>query len=238
MPSITTVLSPALFEHAVTDVDKKTVIIIDILRATTTIVVAMENGAKSILPVEELSVAANAGESFLKAAERQGQKVEGFDMGNSPKEYTQESVSGRDIVLTTTNGTRAIARATGAKEILIASYRNLLATYHYLVSQQCDLVLFCSGWKNQTNIEDTLFAGELASMLVQTGFDTDNDATHLAVSLFENHKNNEKKLLNQASHVKRFEALGVNDLDVCLMRDTYAQVLKVHDGVIKNPVSQ
>jgi len=233
MPQITTVLSPALFEYAVSDVEKKSVVVIDILRATTTMVVAIQNGAKSILPVAELVTAANAGESFLKAAERQGEKVEGFDLGNSPTEYTRDVVEGRDIVLTTTNGTRACVMSSGAKEQLISSYRNLSATLKHLNKEQNDVVLLCSGWKNQTNIEDTLFAGELVSELLKLGFETDNDASEIALSLFEKHKNKEKKLLKRASHVLRFEKLGINDLDECLVRDTYDKILRIQDGRIK-----
>ena len=161
MKSITTVLSPALFEATVGSVENKNVVVIDILRATTTMCVAMENGANSIWPVDTLQKAAQAGSSFLTAGERNGEKVEGFDLGNSPQEFTKEVVNGRDIVMTTTNGTRAIALSEGAKNIYISSYRNVSAMIKELIEQPEDVVLFCSGWKDQVNLEDALFAGEL-----------------------------------------------------------------------------
>jgi 2-phosphosulfolactate phosphatase len=165
MKSITTVLSPALFEATVGSVENKNVVVIDILRATTTMCVAMENGANSIWPVDSVQKAAQAGSSFLTAGERNGEKVEGFDLGNSPQEFTEEVVKGRDIVMTTTNGTRAIALSEGAKNIYISSYRNVSAMIKELVEQPEDVVLFCSGWKDQVNLEDALFAGEVINGL-------------------------------------------------------------------------
>jgi 2-phosphosulfolactate phosphatase len=161
MKNITTVLSPALFEATVGGVENKNVVVIDILRATTTMCVAMENGANSIWPVDSVQKAAQAGSSFLTAGERNGEKVEGFDLGNSPQEFSEEVVKGRDIVMTTTNGTKAISLSEGAKNIYIASYRNISAVVQELQQQPEDIVLFCSGWKDQVNLEDTLFAGEV-----------------------------------------------------------------------------
>jgi phosphosulfolactate phosphohydrolase-like enzyme len=97
----------------------------------------------------------------LTAGERNGEKVEGFDLGNSPQEFSEEVVKGRDIVMTTTNGTKAISLSEGAKNIYIASYRNISAVVQELQKQPEDIVLFCSGWKDQVNLEDTLFAGEV-----------------------------------------------------------------------------
>ena len=161
MKNITTVLSPALFEATVGGVENKNVVVIDILRATTTMCVAMENGANSIWPVDSVQKVAQAGSSFLTAGERNGEKVEGFDLGNSPQEFSEEVVKGRDIVMTTTNGTKAISLSEGAKNIYIASYRNISAVVQELQKQPEDIVLFCSGWKDQVNLEDTLFAGEV-----------------------------------------------------------------------------
>jgi phosphosulfolactate phosphohydrolase-like enzyme len=150
-----------LFEATVGGVENKNVVVIDILRATTTMCVAMENGANSIWPVDSVQKAAQAGSSFLTAGERNGEKVEGFDLGNSPQEFSEEVVKGRDIVMTTTNGTKAISLSEGAKNIYIASYRNISAVVQELQKQPEDIVLFCSGWKDQVNLEDTLFAGEV-----------------------------------------------------------------------------
>ena len=170
MKNITTVLSPALFEATVGGVENKNVVVIDILRATTTMCVAMENGANSIWPVDSVQKAAQAGSSFLTAGERNGEKVEGFDLGNSPQEFSEEVVKGRDIVMTTTNGTKAISLSEGAKNIYIASYRNISAVVQELQKQPEDIVLFCSGWKDQVNLEDTLFAGEVIYLVGGSGY--------------------------------------------------------------------
>ncbi len=170
MKNITTVLSPALFEATVGGVENKNVVVIDILRATTTMCVAMENGANSIWPVDSVQKAAQAGSSFLTAGERNGEKVEGFDLGNSPQEFSEEVVKGRDIVMTTTNGTKAISLSEGAKNIYIASYRNISAVVQELQQQPEDIVLFCSGWKDQVNLEDTLFAGEVIYQVSGSGY--------------------------------------------------------------------
>jgi phosphosulfolactate phosphohydrolase-like enzyme len=151
-------------------VENKNVVVIDILRATTTMCVAMENGANSIWPVDSVQKAAQAGSSFLTAGERNGEKVEGFDLGNSPQEFSEEVVKGRDIVMTTTNGTKAISLSEGAKNIYIASYRNISAVVQELQKQPEDIVLFCSGWKDQVNLEDTLFAGEVIYLVGGSGY--------------------------------------------------------------------
>lgn len=250
MKSITTVLSPALFEATVGSVENKNVVVIDILRATTTMCVAMENGANSIWPVDSVQKAAQAGSSFLTAGERNGEKVEGFDLGNSPQEFTEEVVKGRDIVMTTTNGTRAIALSEGAKNIYISSYRNVSAMIKELMEQPEDVVLFCSGWKDQVNLEDALFAGELidgfqrsavsgkptADGRQPTAADLGpllNDSSLLAHQLFLQVNGNEGEFLQQASHVQRFKSLHIeSDLEVCLKRDTLDKLLIVKDGKI------
>jgi 2-phosphosulfolactate phosphatase len=258
MKSITTVLSPALFEATVGSVENKNVVVIDILRATTTMCVAMENGANSIWPVDTVQKAAHAGSSFLTVGERNGEKVEGFDLGNSPQEFTEEVVKGRDIVMTTTNGTRAIALSEGAKNIYISSYRNVTAMIKELVEQPEDVVLFCSGWKDQVNLEDALFAGEVINGLQRSAVSGQptavsaqptadsgqptaadlgphfNDSSILAHQLFLQVNGNEGEFLQQASHVQRFKSLHIeSDLEVCLKRDTGDFILKVENGIIR-----
>lgn len=258
MKSITTVLSPALFEATVGSVENKNVVVIDILRATTTMCVAMENGANSIWPVDTVQKAAHAGSSFLTAGERNGEKVEGFDLGNSPQEFTEEVVKGRDIVMTTTNGTRAIALSEGAKNIYISSYRNVSAMIKELMEQPEDVVLFCSGWKDQVNLEDALFAGEVINGLQRSAVSGQltavsgqptadggqptaadlgplfNDSSLLAHQLFLQVNGNEEEFLQQASHVQRFKSLHIeSDLEVCLKRDTGDFILKVENGIIR-----
>jgi len=222
-----------MFDATVLDASNKVIVVIDIFRATSTMTVGMENGAKAIYPVKDVATASKAGASFIKAGERNGVKVEGFDLGNSPREFTADIVRDRDIVMTTTNGTRSISMSESAKQILISSYRNIQATIDYLVSSREDVVLFCSGWKDVVNIEDTLFAGELASALCDNGFEIDNDATHIAMAVYEKNKTNIDGFLQKASHVKRIKKLqSEGDVEACLRRNTCQCVLEVKDGKV------
>ena len=230
---ITTLLSPAMFESSISDIQHKTVVVIDILRATSTMTVAMENGARAIYPVRDIETVSRAGSSFVKAGERNGEKVEGFDLGNSPREFHPDIVRNRDIVMTTTNGTRAIAMSENAEEILIASYRNIDATIKRLIEKNQDVVLFCSGWKDVVNVEDTLFAGELAHVLQQKGYEVQNDATYVAMAIYQQHQSAPKEIISKASHAQRISRLSsVDDIDVCLMRNTFHEALRVLDGMV------
>ena len=230
---ITTLLSPAMFDASISDIDRKIVVVIDILRATSTMTVAMENGARAIYPVRDIETAYRAGTSFVKAGERNGEKVVGFDLGNSPREFLPDIVGNRDIVMTTTNGTLAISMSEHAQEILIASYRNIDATLNYLNNSKEDIVLFCSGWKDLVNVEDTLFAGELAYRLQENGYEIENDATHVAMAVFLQHQNNLNDIVKKASHAQRITRLASSeDIDLCLMRNTFHEALKVVEGVV------
>lgn len=229
MPTIETVLSPALFDLYKGNIEEKIVVVIDILRATTTMIVALENGAKNIIPVENLEDALkHKQDHYLIAGERNGLKVDGFDLGNSPQDFTRDIVLNKTIVLSTTNGTKAIQASHGAKEIYAASFRNLDAMTKTLCDKQKDVILFCAGWKDKANLEDTIFAGALATNLLNHQFTTNDDSTLMANYLWENAKNNPAEFLANASHVKRFKTLHIeSDLDVCLQMNTSNHVLKL-----------
>ena len=229
MPRIETVLSPALFDLYKEDIENKIVIVIDILRATTTMIVALENGAKNIIPVENLNDALSLRQdNFLIAGERNGVKVDGFDLGNSPQDFTPNIVANKTIVLSTTNGTRAIQASYGAKEIYAASFRNLDAMANYLINQQNDVILFCAGWKDKVNLEDTIFAGALIEILFGKEFQTHDDSTYMALNLWKTAKKDLVSFLSDASHVKRFKTLHIeSDLKVCLQMNTYDGILKL-----------
>src|ERR1700754_471578 len=159
-------LSPALIP--LYKVEDYIVVVIDIFRATSSICYGIENGAEAIIPVsqvEECSAYREKGLDYLLAAERDGKVVDGFDFGNSPFSYTREKVGGKTVVLTTTNGTHALHQSIRAKRIVIGSFLNLTALCNWLAAQPEDVVLVCAGWKNNFNLEDTLFAGAVADRL-------------------------------------------------------------------------
>ena len=144
------------------DVRDKTVVIIDILRATSCMTTAFAHGINSITPFAKLEdCIAMKAKGYFTAGERDGKKVDGFDLGNSPFEYMEEKLKGKKIAFTTTNGTQAIAKAIEAREIIIGSFLNLSAITSHLLESNNKVLLVCAGWKGKVNLEDTLFAGAI-----------------------------------------------------------------------------
>ena len=160
-PELYTCLSPALLN--LYDVDKSIVVIIDVLRATSTIATALFNGAKSIIPVDSVAECIRIGKQIdsITAGERDGKIAEGLENGNSPFEYSKKFINGKTLVLTTTNGTKLLHMALdkNAKAIITGSFSNLSAVCDFLTGQKQHVILGCAAWKNRVNIEDTLFAG-------------------------------------------------------------------------------
>jgi 2-phosphosulfolactate phosphatase len=198
-----------------------TCVVVDILRATSSWVTAIGNGAKLVRPVTTLKECKSLkSKGFLTAAERGGQKIEGFDLGNSPLEYTPAIVTGKKIAVTTTNGSRSIKYASAAKEIYIGAYLNLKAL-NQVLQNKGSVVVICSGWEGQPGIEDVIFAGEIVSLLSNTHVYTD-DAALIAFELYKKAKQNMYFFLSQAIHVKRLLKLGLKkDIDYCLKKDEY-----------------
>jgi 2-phosphosulfolactate phosphatase len=217
MPKIETIISPALFHLYEENINQKNVVVIDILRATTTICTAFMNGATEILPVSNPEdAAALQAMGWVAAAERHGETVPGFDLGNSPQEFTKECVFGKKIAITTTNGTRALQMCETAKGVYIGSFLNIGVLSQELIKRGDDVLLFCAGWKDKFNLEDTLFAGAIAHELTDS-FDVSDDATIGAIDLYNRAKSDLHTYLQKASHVQRFRSLHIeSDLDVCL----------------------
>lgn len=173
-PVIDVCLSPDLMHlYPVAD---KTVVVVDILRATSCMTTAFAHGIGGIVPYAALAdCLASKTNGYLIAGERDGRKVDGFDLGNSPFEYMDGLIKGKTIGFTTTNGTQAIAKSKGAQEIIIGSFLNLSAVVDYLRKVSTDILVVCSGWKGKVNLEDTLFAGALVERL-KDHFDSACDA--------------------------------------------------------------
>lgn len=217
---IETCLTPALLP--LYQIENSIVVIIDIFRATSSICYGIENGAEAIIPVaqvEECAAYREKGLDYLLAAERNGEVVAGFDFGNSPFSYTSEKVSGKTIVLTTTNGTHALHLSRGAKKIVIGSFLNLSALCNWLKSQQENILLVCAGWKNNFNLEDTLFAGAVVDKLQSDAYRTDDSST-AANDLFQLAKNDLNTYLQKTAHSERLKKLGIEeDIKFCLQVD-------------------
>ncbi len=213
-------------------VEDHIVVIIDIFRATSSICYGIENGAEAIIPVaevEECIAYRSSNPGYLLAAERDGRVVEGFDFGNSPFSYTTEKVSGKTIVLTTTNGTQALHLSRKAKKVVIGSFLNLTSLCNWLKTQNENVLLVCAGWKNNFNLEDTLFAGAAVEQLKSAGFKLD-DAAIAANDLYQTGKNDINAYLKKTSHSERLKALGIEaDIAFCLNVDT-TTAIPVLDG--------
>lgn len=208
-------LTPALLH--LHDFTNSIVVVIDIFRATSSICYGIENGAESIIPVATIEACESYRHSeYLLAAERNGEVVDGFDFGNSPFSYTEDKVSGKTIVLTTTNGTHAINMSRGAHKIVIGSFLNLASLCDWLKTQSNDVLLLCSGWKDKVNLEDTLFAGGVVHYLREENYSLD-DAGIASEDLYIMAKGDLNTYLKKTSHSERLKKLGIEeDIKFCL----------------------
>ena len=222
MKKIYTILTPELFSLYAESIVDNQVVVIDVLRATTSMVVLMENGASQVIPVASLEEAKLWGDKgALMAGERNGFRVEGFDFGNSPQEFTTEKVNGKSVVMTTTNGTHALNLCKSAGVVYVAAFLNCSITCRSLMGERGDIYLFCSGWKGLFNLEDTLLAGAMASQLIGMGAIVADDATRAAIHLWNRAQTNLSEFLSDANHVQRFQSMHAeSDLDVCLKIDS------------------
>jgi len=212
------------------DVENSIVVIIDIFRATSSICYGIENDAEAIIPVSEVEECEDyRSHGHLLAAERNGEVVMGFDFGNSPFSYTKEKVAGKTVVLTTTNGTQALHQSRKAKKIVIGSFLNLTSLCNWLKTQDENILLVCAGWKNNFNLEDTLFAGAVADQLWETGLKPD-DAAIAAYDLYQIGKSDISAYLKKTSHGERLKKLGIEkDIEFCLQIDL-TTAIPVLDG--------
>jgi len=232
-PTLNTVLSPSLLK--LYDISNSTVVIIDILRATSTIAAALYNGAKSVIPVDSVAGCIKLGKQMevITAGERDGKIAEGLQYGNTPLQYTVDFIKGKTLVLTTTNGTKLLhlALAANAQSIITGSFCNISTVCDFLLKQNTNVILACAAWKNRINIEDTLFAGAVINR-IKSHFDINCDASEIAESLYLQANG---ELLNfmkikKASHYLRLMSFGLEeDIRFCFTQDN-ANILCLYSG--------
>ncbi|MDQ3683648.1 MAG: 2-phosphosulfolactate phosphatase [Bacteroidota bacterium] len=222
-PNLYTCLSPALLD--LYDVNNSVVVVIDILRATSTIATVLYNGAKAVIPVESVEKCIRLGKNMecITAGERDGKVAEGLQYGNSSFEYPRDFIAGKILVLTTTNGTKLLhmALTKGATEIITGCFLNLSAVCGHLINMKSNVILACAGWKDKVNIEDTLFAGAVVAK-VKTHFEMKCDASQIAACLYRQAKGDLYEFLkaNDASHYHRLTGFGLEkDIRHCLTED-------------------
>jgi 2-phosphosulfolactate phosphatase len=251
-------LSPAeLPALAGRDLRETVCVVFDVLRATSTFATALQNGAKEIIPVSEISEAlaikkAESGkrkaETILLGGERDGVRIFAngidFDLGNSPREYTPEKVRGKTIVSTTTNGTRALRACAGAKTVLAASFLNLSATAEFLRAENFqNVLLVCAGTRENPALEDTLAAGALCEMLVGSSRCDDrtaqravptkiSDSAETALIAYSRAKSDLfATIVRDSENARRLLAIPElrDDVAFCLRRDLYPFAAKMED---------
>lgn len=210
------------------------VVVIDVLRATSAMVAAFENGVDRIIPVATVEEASQyiGRPGYIAAAERNGEVVSGFSYGNSPLAYVGADLRGKTIVMTTTNGTKAINLAGNARTLVIGSFLNLTALCEWLAKQNCDVLLLCSGWKDKFNLEDSVFAGAVLDRLLATGkFGVEEDSSIAAKYMFMAARDNFMGILKAAPRRRRIEQLKLlSDVKYCLTPDQSTVIPVLRNG--------
>ncbi len=196
--------------------------VIDIFRASSAICSALAHGVKEIIPVKSLEEArAYKAQGYITAAERDGAVVEGFDFGNSPYAFMDESLRGKSVVLTTSNCTAAIHEVKDSADIIIGSFLNITAIVNFLRQDKNDVLLLCAGWKNRFNLEDSIFAGALVDIL-QGDFNIECDSAVASRSMYQAAKDNIRSYVSNSSHTRRLRHLHIEkDIMYCLQPDQF-----------------
>ena len=213
-------------------------VVIDVLRATSVIASAFENGAKNIYPTVEVEEARELASSILRdnpsskvllAGERSALKISGFDLSNSPLEFTSGVVSGAKIVMTTTNGTRALNAASASDQVFIGCLRNAKAVAEAIKGCN-DVILICSGTENRVDISDCMAAGAIIHELEQMGLSLEMGDMALMCSDYFNLNSYEQRI-RDSRHGKRLLNLGLDDdLKYCT-RLNVSRIVPLYDGV-------
>ena len=189
----------------------KIVVVIDVLRATSTINTLLFLGADHVKPVgslEECKVLKD--DDYIIMAERMGKKVEGFDYGNSPTKFKEENIKGRKVAIATSNGSKAIIKSEGSKRTILCSFLNIESVINLIKKYESDVLLLCSGWLGKTNLEDTLCAGGIVSGL--DNFEIESDTALMAKAL-HNNTDDILETMKLSSHAKRLSGYD-NKVDI------------------------
>ena len=224
------------------DVQGRVVAVIDVLRASTTIAVALSNGARAIIPMDSPDDAVTRSKQFERGAvrlagERRMLKMDGFDLGNSPADHSREAVEGKTVLLSTTNGTKALLAVQGARDVVVASYVNLSAVSTMLrtaLRGGADITLVCAGQDRQFALEDAACAGRYVHAVSKrlAGLDT-NDAAYAASLIDRKFGDNLVRLFNTAAHGRALTGAGFgDDLVACAAVDSYPVIPVYQDRQI------
>ena len=223
-------------------VKNKTVLIIDVLRATSVIITAISNGCSSVIPVvtveEAFDIARRDKENCILGGERRAVKIEGFDCSNSPLEYTKEVIAGKTLVMSTTNGTRAIRGSIGAKTILIGALINAKAAAQKIINIGDDLVIVNAGTYGQFSIDDFICSGYIIDCILKQTNAVISDIAKTAQYIYS--QNTEiNGFVKFASHYNVMKKLNLDkDIEYCLNKDIVKIVPEYKDGKIEHPLKE
>lgn len=219
----------------------RTVVVIDVLRATSVMIHALSQGAVEIIPSATVEEALQMAKGFTRSSillggESESKKIQGFDLGNSPREYIAERVKGKKLILTTTNGTKAFHLVSSGKEILVGSFFNIGAIAQRCLKLNRDLLIFPSGDEGNFSLEDTICGGMLIELITKKGRKAVvlTDASHCAQILYQRFKDNLLEAFHLSRHGKELIDRGFGeDLAYCAQIDITSLVPNFRDGVVK-----
>ncbi|MCW9708444.1 2-phosphosulfolactate phosphatase [Fodinibius salsisoli] len=223
------------------DLRDRTVVVLDVLRASSTIVTALHNGAKGVIPVGDMGDASKISQNldsphYLLSGEKDGVKIEGYDLGNSPLDYTTEKVESKTIIFNTTNGTKAIKRSGLATEVVIGSFLNLNTIVEYLQSIENDITLVCAGWRGRLALEDLLCAGNIIAELVNgTLPEYVQDGAKVAFGLYEKIGDDIEDAIRNSNYAIRLkDIVSEDDLRYCCKRNELKVLPVMKEGIISD----
>ncbi|HAV23061.1 MAG: hypothetical protein A2X67_06790 [Ignavibacteria bacterium GWA2_55_11] len=220
----------------------RNVVVVDVLRASTTVATALANGSREIIPVASIESAVKIsgslfGEVTLRGGERNGKIIEGFNLGNSPREYTEATVRGKSIIFCTTNGSVAMSRSRYARRLVVGGFVNMSAVVNFIKEEQSDFLIICAGKSNglrSFSIEDAVCAGMMISELTKDkGQDVElTDSSRAAIALFKTFGRSILKMLKTSDHGQYLEEIGMGeDLKICAEIDSIP-VLPFQQGTV------
>jgi len=217
-------------------IKNKTVVVIDMLRATSVIITALYNGCNGVIPVltveEAAGIVRNSKEKFMLGGERNALRIEGFHYSNSPLEYNRDTIEGKTLVMTTTNGTKAIKGCVGASNILIGAMLNAKSIARKIIELNKDVVIVNAGTYGEFSIDDFLCSGYIIHCLLK---EVEVDLSDIAITSHYIYKNNEDihSFIKYASHYKRITELGLEaDLEYCCRKDIIDIIPEYKNGMI------
>ena len=220
---------------------EKTVVVIDVLRASTSIITALGNGAREIIPATTVEAAVKISGNLtvdvtLLGGERNGKMIEGFSLGNSPFDYSEEKVKGKAIVFSSTNGSQALVKSRFAQDVAVCGFVNIGAVSGFLKEKGRDFIIICAGNNGMFSMEDTVCGGMLIHLA--TGEDAAgwnlSDGALAALTLYRSFGKNILKMMKNSDHGKHLQEIGFGeDLKICAGVDTLPVVPQLDGNVIK-----